>query len=79
MELFEQEEKRAAPEFRFATVAGVYPGEGLTLVFDGETEAGTKRYRCNTSVTFHPGDRVKVCRDSGTYVVEYVVGVPTAE
>ena len=80
MDAFVQEEAREAPEFRFATVAGVHE-DGISLIFDGETADGTepaegKHYRCNTSVVFQVGDRVKICRDSGTYVVEYVVGAP---
>lgn len=62
----------------FATVGAVY-ADGVTLIFDGETEAAEKRYKCNTGVVFHAGDRVKICADSGTYVVEYVVGAPAAE
>lgn len=59
----------------FATVAEVYT-DGLTLLFDGEEEPGEKHYKCNTSVVFAAGDRVKIAADSGTYVVEYVVGSP---
>lgn len=62
----------------FATVAAVYD-DGLTLIFDGESTATEKRFKCNTSVIFHAGDRVKLCADSGTYVVEYVVGAPAKE
>ena len=75
MELFEQEERRETPVFQFATVAGVHE-DGVSLIFDGETESSGKHYRCNTAAAFAPGDRVKICQDSGTYVVEYVVGVP---
>lgn len=78
-QLFVREEtKKEAPAFSFATVEEVC-ADGLRLLFDGEEEAGDKHYRCNTSVTFTAGDRVRVFKDSGTYVVEYVVGVPTAE
>ena len=72
MDLFEQEERRETPVFQFATVAGVHE-DGISLIFDGETAAGGKHYRCNTSVVFRAGDRVKICQDSGTYVVEYPV------
>ena len=68
-------ETKAPPSFHFATVGGVYT-DGVTLIFDGQSQATQKRYKCNTSVTFHVGDRVKIFRDSGTCVVEYVVGVP---
>ena len=75
MDLFEQEEQRETPVFQFATVAGVHE-DGISLIFDGETAAGGKHYRCNTSAVFRAGDRVKICQDSGTYVVEYAVGAP---
>lgn len=68
----------AAPDesgAQFATVGEVLD-DGVTLIFDGQDEATDKHYRCNTSVLLLPGDRVKVCKDSGTYVVEYVVGSP---
>ena len=58
-----------------ATVGAKY-ADGLSLIFDGQTAASEKHYKCNTSVTFQAGDRVKICRISGTYVVEYVVGNP---
>lgn len=63
------------PVFQFATVGTVYE-DGITLIFDGQEEASEKRYKCNTSVSFNAGDRVKIAYDSGTYVVEYVVGYP---
>lgn len=58
-----------------ATVGAKYT-DGLSLIFDGQTAATAKHYKCNSSVTFKAGDRVKICRMSGTYVVEYVVGNP---
>lgn len=58
-----------------ATVGAKYT-DGLSLIFDGQTAASEKHYKCNTSVPFQAGDRVKICRISGTYVVEYVVGNP---
>ena len=58
-----------------ATVGAVYD-DGLSIILEGQTEATTKHYRCNTSVKFAAGDRVKVVRISGSYVVEYVVGPP---
>ena len=63
------------PENFLATVGAVYD-DGLSLILEGQTEAITKHYKCNTSVTFSAGDRVKICRVSGTYIVEYVVGKP---
>lgn len=63
------------PEFAFATVGEVYE-DGISLIFDGETEPSEKHYKVNTSVVFHAGDRVKIASDAGTYVAEYVVGNP---
>ena len=57
---------------QLATVQNVY-SDGITLIFDGETIASTKRYKRNASVTFSTGDRVKVCAISGTYLVEYPI------
>lgn len=62
-------------DFVLATVGGVYT-DGVSLKFDGQSAASQKHYKCNTSIRFHAGDRVKVIRDSGTYIVEYIVGNP---
>ena len=70
----QQNTEPAAAEL--ATVGAKYT-DGLSLIFDGQTAATAKHYKCNTNVTFKAGDRVKICRMSGTYVVEYVVGNPT--
>ena len=65
------------PEFSFATVGEVYE-DGVSLIFDGETDPSEKHYKANTSIVFHAGDRVKIASDAGTYVAEYVVGNPGA-
>ena len=65
------------PENFLATVGAVYD-DGLSLILEGQTEATTKHYKCNTSATFAAGDRVKVARISGSYIVEYVVGQPNS-
>lgn len=65
-------------EVRFATVGAVY-SDGVTLIFDGQEAATEKHYKCNTAILFHAGDRVKIASDSGTYVVEYIVGSPGAD
>lgn len=62
-------------EINFATVTGVFE-DGLTLLFDGETEPTQKHYKCNAFAIFKVNDRVRVIKDSGTYVVEYAVGNP---
>ena len=61
--------------FNFATIGSVH-SDGVTLIFDGQPAATDKHYKVNTSVVFHAGDRVKILKDSGTYVVEYTVGSP---
>lgn len=75
MDFLIPEEKPKTPDFQFATVAGV-TDTGVTLLFDGEESAGSKVYKCAAGVVLHNGDRVKVCRDSGTVVVEYAIGTP---
>lgn len=64
-----------APSFDLATVGAVYP-DGLSLIFDGGESESAKHYKCNTTVSFRAGDRVKISKISGTYVVDYVVGNP---
>ncbi len=64
--------------FVLATVGGVYD-DGLSLIFDGQSAASFKHYKCNTSVVFKASDRVKLCRVAGTYIVEYVIGSPASE
>lgn len=59
----------------FAKIAEIYD-DGVTLIFDGMEEATQKRYQTNSFVVFKAGDRVRVIKDSGTYVVEYPVGAP---
>ncbi len=62
-------------EVTLATVAAVYT-DGVTLIFDGETEPTTKRYLASRSCVMVAGDRVKACKIAGTYIVEYVIGPP---
>lgn len=61
--------------YDFATVGTVY-SDGIALIFDGESAETQKHYKCNTAVTFRAGQRVKILRTSGTWVVEYPVGDP---
>ena len=42
------------PEAFLATVGAVYE-DGLSLILEGQTEATTKHYKCNTSATFAAG------------------------
>jgi len=77
-----QEQKEVAPaevaEINFATIGAVY-ADGVTLIFDGETAATEKHYKVNASIVFTAGQRVKIFKDSGTYVVEYPVGNPPTD
>lgn len=59
----------------FATIGEVYE-DGVSLIFDGETEPSQKHYLCNRCCYFAPGDRVRILADGGTYIVEYPVGAP---
>ena len=76
-----QEEQALAPKepasASFATIGAVYT-DGVTLIFDGTATASTKHYKVNRSAAFAAGDRVKITRDSGTYIVEYPVGNPVS-
>ena len=64
-----------AQDASFATIAAIYD-DGVTLKFDGMDTPTEKRYQTNAFVVFKVGDRVRVIKDSGTYVVEYPVGAP---
>lgn len=65
--------KKENSEAFLATVAAVWP-DGVTLTINGA--ATKKHYLTNTSQSFYPGDRVKVAKISGTYIVEYKIGKP---
>lgn len=69
------QEKDGKKTASFATIAEIYD-DGISLLFDGETTPSQKHYQCNTSAVFAKGNRVKILRDSGTYIVEYPVGKP---
>ena len=73
--ILENAEETATIVRNFATIGAVYE-DGVSLIFDGEDAPTEKHYLCNTNVYFSPGDRVRIVEDSGTYVVEYVVGSP---
>lgn len=55
-------------ELLMATV-GAVSSSGITLKFDGQDQATTKRYKSNKSITFSAGQRVLVAKVSGTYIV----------
>jgi len=56
----------------FATVVTVY-ADGVTLMFDDSVVESVKHYKFNKSITFVAGDRVKIFKASGTYIVEYAI------
>ena len=64
--------------YSFATIDQIYE-DGITLIFDGEETASEKHYKCNSFCVFAAGQRVRIVKDSGTYVVEYPVGNPNAD
>ena len=66
---------KPSEEMTFAKIAQVY-SDGVTLIFPGETAASKKRYKTNTSVLFKAGDKVRVIKKNGTYIVEYAIGNP---
>ena len=67
-------DKKEVPEVQIATI-GSYNSttKTATLIFPGETEPTTKAYKCNESIEFSAGMRVKIAKISGTYVVEYPI------
>lgn len=79
LDLIVQEESNPGTtnEIELATVVSVGTN-GVTLIIDGNEEAGAKEYRVNIGQQLKPGDRVKVSRISGSYLVDYVIGSPMA-
>lgn len=63
-------QKRRPAAAKFATVVAVSGGKA-TLKFDGETAATQKGYKYNATLSLTAGDRVRVNKVSGTYVIEY--------
>ena len=59
----------------FATIDKIFD-DGVTLIFDGQEAATEKHYKVNSFAIFKEQDRVRIIKDSGTYVVEYTVGKP---
>ena len=62
-------------EIVLATVAEV-TADGVKITIDGSEEAGEKEYKVNSSQLIKQGDRVKIHKNSGTYLIEYVIGSP---
>lgn len=71
-------EEEAEEEFVLATISEV-TANGVKLEIDGAGEAGDKEYKVNTIQKLKTGDRVKICKNSGTYMVEYKIGSPMAD
>ena len=76
-EKIETTEEQEKAEVELATIVSIGTS-GLVLKFDGEDEAREKDYKCNAGVKFKAGDRVKIHKMSGTYVVEYSIGAPNS-
>lgn len=78
IETYQQEQeqlgKTELPQMAFATVVSVN-NDGLELIFDGETEASTKRFPCNTGVSFEVDQRVLMMKVNGSYVALCPVGL----
>ena len=72
------EERDAQEGFILATVAQV-TASGVKIAVDGAGEAGSKEYKVNTIQKLAAGDRVKICKNSGSYLVEYKIGTPMAD
>ena len=71
-------EEKDPVDSNFARIIDIY-ANGLLIQIEGESEPRTKLCRCNRFGVFHVGDRVKIIKDGGTYVVEYPIGMPLAE
>lgn len=72
---FEQDERSNPLEAQLAKVVSV-SSRGIQLLFDGASASDGKIYPCNACAEFRAGDRVKVAKVSGTYIVEYPIGAP---
>ena len=70
-----EEELASGEDICLATIASV-TGTGVTIKIDGETAAGAKEYKVNAGVLFAAGDRVKIHKNSGTFIIEYPIGAP---
>lgn len=68
-------QQEEAPGVSLATVSAV-TATGIRIQIDGEDTAGVKEYQCNTAQLFTIGDRVKISKISGSYVIDYKVGAP---
>ena len=77
-EVIEPEEDEDQEEIVLATVAEV-TANGVKITIDGADQAGTKEYKANAGQLLAVGDRVKIHKNSGTYLIEYVIGAPMSK
>ena len=70
----EQLGKTELPGMALATVVSVNE-DGLEIIFDGEEEASTKHFPCNTGVSFEADQRVLLMKVNGSYIVLCPVGL----
>lgn len=75
IETTEADKPEEKEEICLATVSAV-SADGVTVTVDGDTTAGTKKYRVNSSALFKADDRVKIHKNSGTFIIEYPIGNP---
>lgn len=72
-----QEEKAIEPQEEnkraYGTITAVTE-EGINVLFDGETEASTKPFYCNSGISYKVGDRVLLEKINGGYLIVCTVG-----
>lgn len=59
-----------------AIVGSVDYENGVTLIFPGAQGESAKYYKCNSTIKLTPGQRVRIEKISGSFVVAYPIGVP---
>lgn len=59
----------SSSQFLLATVGSSVDGGGTTLRVDGDSSAGTQRYRKISGQSLAAGDRVLVAQVGGSYVI----------
>lgn len=72
-----QEEKAIEPQEEnnkaYGTITAVTEA-GINVLFDGETEASTKPFYCNSGISYKVGDRVLLEKINGGYLIVCTVG-----
>lgn len=59
-----------------ATVTEINLEKGIKVSVDGQNQANEKYYKCRKGLTLAVGDRVKITKISGTFIIEYAIGLP---